>query len=227
MDAQEFLILQTDIAAQLAAVDDVFAKLEDRAQDFNTEDIRQMESVAFQIHNVYNGFEELLRLIAAHFENQISDAARWHSALLQRMTQPVPGVRPAPLTRETFLLLDALRGFRHFFRHSYVSAVDPVQLEFNLQKARQRPSFPASRFVSIFGAVETCVSESGLRNERPQPVCFDKSPMTTFTHESYLSPLTWRYGSEVMRRIWSEAEKRRLLRRVWVALRRLNSKRGW
>ena len=42
--------------------------------------------------------------------------------------------------------------------------------------------------------------------------------MTTFTHESYLSPLTWRYGSENMRRTWSEAEKRRLMRRVWVAL---------
>ena len=42
--------------------------------------------------------------------------------------------------------------------------------------------------------------------------------MTTFTHESYLSPLTWRYGSETMRRTWSEAEKRRLMRRVWVAL---------
>lgn len=42
--------------------------------------------------------------------------------------------------------------------------------------------------------------------------------MTTFTHESYLSPLTWRYGSEIMRRNWSEAEKRRLMRRVWVAL---------
>ena len=42
--------------------------------------------------------------------------------------------------------------------------------------------------------------------------------MTTFTHDSYLSPLTWRYGSENMRRTWSEAEKRRLMRRVWVAL---------
>ena len=42
--------------------------------------------------------------------------------------------------------------------------------------------------------------------------------MSTFTHDTYLSPLTWRYGSEVMRRIWSEDEKRRLMRRVWVAL---------
>lgn len=42
--------------------------------------------------------------------------------------------------------------------------------------------------------------------------------MTTFDHETYLSPLTWRYGSEEMRTIWSEAHKRRLLRRFWVAL---------
>jgi len=39
-----------------------------------------------------------------------------------------------------------------------------------------------------------------------------------FNHESYLSPLTWRYGSDEMRQIWSEGHKRRLWRRIWVAL---------
>lgn len=39
-----------------------------------------------------------------------------------------------------------------------------------------------------------------------------------FTHETYLSPFAWRYGSLPMRRIWSEAHKRRLWRRIWVAL---------
>ena len=39
-----------------------------------------------------------------------------------------------------------------------------------------------------------------------------------YDHETYLSPLTWRYGSDEMRRIWSEGHKRRLWRRVWVAL---------
>jgi adenylosuccinate lyase len=41
---------------------------------------------------------------------------------------------------------------------------------------------------------------------------------TDFTHETYLSPFTWRYGSEEMRTIWSEVHKHRLWRRVWVAL---------
>ena len=40
----------------------------------------------------------------------------------------------------------------------------------------------------------------------------------TFSHETYLSPFAWRYGSPEMRRIWSEAHKRRLWRRVWLAL---------
>lgn len=35
---------------------------------------------------------------------------------------------------------------------------------------------------------------------------------------SYQSVFSWRYGSEDMRRIWSEEHKRRLWRQVWVAL---------
>ncbi len=40
----------------------------------------------------------------------------------------------------------------------------------------------------------------------------------TFDHSTYLSPFTWRYGSREMREIWSEIHRRRLWRRVWVAL---------
>ncbi|HRX03720.1 MAG TPA: adenylosuccinate lyase, partial [Anaerolineae bacterium] len=39
-----------------------------------------------------------------------------------------------------------------------------------------------------------------------------------YSHDTYLSPLTWRYGSDDMRRIWSEHHKRLLLRRFWVSL---------
>jgi adenylosuccinate lyase len=38
------------------------------------------------------------------------------------------------------------------------------------------------------------------------------------THETYLSPFTWRYGSDGMRKLWSSHEQRRLWRRIWVAL---------
>ena len=50
--------------------------------------------------------------------------------------------------------------------------------------------------------------------------------MTHYTHETFISPFTWRYGSEQMRRIWSEANKRRLWRRIWVALARAQREVG-
>jgi len=39
-----------------------------------------------------------------------------------------------------------------------------------------------------------------------------------YNHETYLSPFTWRYGSDAMRHIWSLAHQRRTWRQIWVAL---------
>jgi len=40
----------------------------------------------------------------------------------------------------------------------------------------------------------------------------------TFDHGTFLSVWTWRYGSDEMRRIWSEENNRLIWRRIWVAL---------
>lgn len=48
--------------------------------------------------------------------------------------------------------------------------------------------------------------------------------MTEF--DQYLSPYSWRYGSEDIRRIWSETYKRRLWRTLWVALAQAQSESG-
>lgn len=40
----------------------------------------------------------------------------------------------------------------------------------------------------------------------------------SFDHTTYLSPFSWRYGSQQMRTIWGEEHNRRLWRRLWVAL---------
>lgn len=50
--------------------------------------------------------------------------------------------------------------------------------------------------------------------------------MMTFDYETYLSPFTWRYGSPAMRALWSEAGKRRLWRRIWLALARAQEAAG-
>ena len=47
-----------------------------------------------------------------------------------------------------------------------------------------------------------------------------------FTHQTYLSPFTWRYGSEAMRHIWGETHKRQLWRQLWVALAQAQQQAG-
>lgn len=45
-------------------------------------------------------------------------------------------------------------------------------------------------------------------------------------HDTYQSPLSWRYGSDQMRRLWSETTKRRSMRRVWLALAETQAEAG-
>ncbi len=47
-----------------------------------------------------------------------------------------------------------------------------------------------------------------------------------YDHSVFISPFTWRYGSDEMKRIFSEEHKRKLLRRVWIALARAEMKAG-
>ncbi len=42
--------------------------------------------------------------------------------------------------------------------------------------------------------------------------------MKNFNFSTYLSPFTWRYGSDVMRKIFSEKHKYELWRKIWIAL---------
>ena len=135
MDSDAQLIFITDLTAQLATLHRIANRLNDRAKGLTPEDVVRMESVAYQLHNFYNAVEDLLKLVATHFENNISDAARWHSALLQRMMQDIPGIRPPLISLETFTALNGLRGFRHFFRHAYEVPINYEQLSVNLKLA--------------------------------------------------------------------------------------------
>jgi len=48
----------------------------------------------------------------------------------------------------------------------------------------------------------------------------------TVDYFTYQSPFTYRYGTPDMRRIWSEASKRRLWRELWVILAEVQAEFG-
>jgi hypothetical protein len=137
MEESNLAVLKADLAAQLQSVERVFVMLEQRATGLTPDNPEKLESVAYQLHNFYSAIEDLLKIVATYFENNVSDTARWHSLLLQRMTQPVQGVRPAVIAVDSYVLLNALRAFQHFFRHAYGIPIDFAQLQSNLEKARQ------------------------------------------------------------------------------------------
>lgn len=134
MDRGKLVLFQADIGAQQQTIDRVFLMLQNRAQGLEPENIEKLESVACQIHNFYSAVEELLKLVAIYFENNINDSSQWHSLLLKRMMQPVTRVRPALLSWESYERLNNLRAFRYFFRHAYGVSLDFLQLEANLNK---------------------------------------------------------------------------------------------
>src|SRR3989339_1977336 len=50
--------------------------------------------------------------------------------------------------------------------------------------------------------------------------------MSNFNFNTYLSPLTWRYGSDEMRKIFSEKHKYELWRKIWIALAKAQHQAG-
>ena len=89
-------------------------------------------ALGYTIHNVYGVIENACLRISKFFENGLSSEG-WHKDLLNRMLLDIPGTRPAFFTRNEFLVLDDLRGFRHVFRNLYGRPLDRERL-MSLQK---------------------------------------------------------------------------------------------
>ncbi len=132
MDKERFAILTAETQAQLREIDEVYAKLDERKQGKGQPAV---ESMGFQLHNLYCAFEDLFKIIAEGFENHIQDKTKYHSELLKRMTISIEGVRPAVLSRNSFVYLDNLRSFRHFFRHAYSYELDERKVRLVLDDA--------------------------------------------------------------------------------------------
>ncbi len=125
MDARQLAIFTADVRFQMQLIRQVVAVLEARSQGLEPSDAVRLESVTYQIHNFYNAVEDLLRLVATQFENQIADTARWHQLILQRMTHEIPAIRPALLSQSSFEALKR-RSFKYRFWGSFLTHLRPV-----------------------------------------------------------------------------------------------------
>jgi uncharacterized protein YutE (UPF0331/DUF86 family) len=125
-------VLKAEIKAQMQEIEGIYTKIEDRKRK---KDKAAMESVGYQLHNLYCAFEDLFKIVAETFENHIQDKSKYHQELLKRMAISIEGVRPRLLSQECFQLLDNLRSFRHLFRHAYSYELDERKVKIVLDDA--------------------------------------------------------------------------------------------
>jgi hypothetical protein len=93
------------------------------------EDDLYWDSVALNLHGLYDGLERLFELIALRVDSNLPAGADRHKQLLLRMASDLPGIRPAVISQPTWQGLDDLRGFRHVVRHVYTMNLDPIKLK--------------------------------------------------------------------------------------------------
>ncbi len=68
--------------------------------------------LGYLLHNLYCAIEDLFQEISKTFENRIEDLSKYHKELLKRMRLDLPRIRPRLLSRESYSLLNELRGSR-------------------------------------------------------------------------------------------------------------------
>ena len=123
MDKGAFSILEAELRARSRDIDRIGGRIEERLSAF-AHSAEGIDSMGYQLHNLYGAFEQLFEEVARFFENQI-DEVRYHADMIRRMQLEIQGIRPALLSAETASDLDELRRFRHLFRHAYAAELDP------------------------------------------------------------------------------------------------------
>ena len=126
MEEGAFSLLEAELQARRRDIDRIGDRIEER-RAAGGRGAEAVDSMGYQLHNLYGAFEQLFEEVARFFENRVDDG-RYHADLLRRMQLDIRGVRPALLSEATACNLDELRRFRHLFRHAYGTELDAARV---------------------------------------------------------------------------------------------------
>ena len=140
MDREALAVLEAGLRARSREIARIGDRIQSRLGTF-ARSAEGVDSMGYQLHNLYGAFEQLFEETARFFENRV-DEGSCRSDLLRRMQLDLRGIRPALLSAETASGLDELRRFRHFFRHAYTADLDPGRVtDLAARAARVRRDF--------------------------------------------------------------------------------------
>ena len=141
MDTQkEITVFLAEFDFQIKQVLKVYSILEEKKVVFGKKVVaREMvESTGYWLHNLYSAFEDLFKLTAGFWENNVKTNGGFHVNLLKRMLVHIEQVRPALISEASYQFLNELRGFRHVFRHAYSFGMDDERVSFLLRRVLKK-----------------------------------------------------------------------------------------
>jgi hypothetical protein len=83
----------------------------------------EVEGLGKYVHDYVNGLEDLFVRISKKIDQDVPAGPHWHRDLILRMAKEIPGVRPPVIDEGLKAVLFEYAGFRHVFRHSYLTGI--------------------------------------------------------------------------------------------------------
>ena len=133
---KQIVVFLAEFDYQVQQIDSIYDSLKKKALTIEKQrvTIDSIESAGYWMHNLYCAFEDLFKMVAGFWENNLIANGEYHIHLLKRMLVEIKGVRPALLTSDSYKFLNELRGFRHVFRHAYSYGLDAERVSALLRK---------------------------------------------------------------------------------------------
>ncbi len=128
MTCKQFALITARIKEELLNISHLQNELKEKGFSGSSRAVKlavaQADSFAIRgigsvLHDFYVVIENVFEVIARDIDERLPSGENWHQELLRQMALSVPQVRPPLLQRDTAVLLDEFRAFRHVFRNVY------------------------------------------------------------------------------------------------------------
>ncbi len=142
MTTKEVKLLKARIKEELTNIQNLLMELnkrdllksEKKANLHIEDDTFLLRAIGSIIHDFYVAVENVFEMISREIEETTPQGADWHIRLVKQMSLEIDTVRPAVIAKDTAILLDKFRAFRHVFRNVYGYNLDSDRLKALLEE---------------------------------------------------------------------------------------------